>query len=328
MTLVLPLEAAPPQTRRKPAFGATTRGKSRRPTWQHIVAVLIVLGAGGIGTYAWMAQHQSAPVVSTVTVAKGSVETTVLATGTLEASNLVSVGAQTSGVVKAVNFALGDTVKAGDVVAEIDSLNQENALKAAQAALDNVTAQKAAEEANLTKYNNALTRAKSLNGSQLLSQTDLDTAQANVDSSTANLKSLDAQIEAANLSVASAQLNLDRTKITAPIDGTAVAVLVDQGQTVNAAQTTPTVMKIANLDTMEIKAEISEADVAKVKPGQQVTLPPWVTRPTRSPRRSSRSGRRRPLSPTTRRPPTRPRPPSITTASSRCRTPITACASR
>ena len=272
MTLVLPLDAAPAKTQRKPA--AAPRAKHRqRHSWRYILAVLIVLGVGGTGTYAWtQQQHQAATPVSTVTVAKGSVQTTVLATGTLEASNLVSVGAQTSGVVKAVNYALGDNVKAGDVVAEIDSLNQENALKSAQAALDNVTAQKTAEEANLAKYQKALGRAKQLGAGQLISQTDYDTAEANVEASEAQLKSLDAQIEQANLNVASAQLNLDRTKITAPIDGTVVAVLVDQGQTVNAAQTAPTVMKIANLDTMEIKAEISEADVAKVKPGQQVTF--------------------------------------------------------
>lgn len=271
MTLVLPLDAAGPIDGLTSGTGVRKAAR-RGPRLRYAIAVLALLVASGGGYYAWSQTHRAAAPITTITVGKGTIQTTVLATGTLEADNLVSVGAQTSGVVKAVNFALGDTVKAGDVVAEIDSLNQENALKAAKAALDNITAQKTAQQANLSKYQNALDRAKELNSSQLISKTDLDTAQANVDTTEATLKSLDAQIEQANLNVASAQLTVDRTKITAPIDGTVVAVLVDQGQTVSAAQSAPTIMKIANLDTMEIKAEISEADVSKVKPGQKVTF--------------------------------------------------------
>ncbi|UXN75181.1 HlyD family efflux transporter periplasmic adaptor subunit [Devosia sp. A8/3-2] len=103
-----------------------------------------------------------------------------------------------------------------------------------------------------------------------MSKTDLDSAQAAVDSSLAQIDQLDAQIAQAQLSVESAQLNLSRTKILAPNDGTVVAVLVEAGQSVNANQTTPTIVKIADLDTMVIKAEISEADVVRVAAGQRV----------------------------------------------------------
>ena len=103
-----------------------------------------------------------------------------------------------------------------------------------------------------------------------MSQTDLDTAQAAVDSTAAQIDQLDAQLAQAELSVESAQLNLARTKIVAPSAGTVVALLVEQGQTVNASSTIPTIVKLADLDTMVIKAEISEADVVRVVPGQKV----------------------------------------------------------
>jgi macrolide-specific efflux system membrane fusion protein len=255
-----------------PATTKAAASRSRRGYWRWllpVLAVLVVAGAGG-AYFMLNGSQQTAKKISTVVVSKGDVTETVLATGTLQARSLVSVGAQVSGIVKTINVALGDTVKAGDVIAEIDSLDQENALKRANAALLNIEAQRAAEQANLAKLQRALDRAAQLNEKGMVAQSDFDTAQAGVDASQAQIKALDAQIETANLNVSSAELDLSRTKITAPSNGTVVAVLVDQGQTVNAAQTAPTIVKIADLDTMQIKAEISEADVTRVQPGQSV----------------------------------------------------------
>jgi macrolide-specific efflux system membrane fusion protein len=103
-----------------------------------------------------------------------------------------------------------------------------------------------------------------------VSQTDLETAQAAVEQAKAQIDQLSAQIDQAELTVDSAKLNLARTQIVAPSDGTVVALVVEEGQTLNANSSTPTIAKIANLDTMVIKAEISEADVVKVVPGQKV----------------------------------------------------------
>lgn len=262
------------QTSSVAASPATAKpaAKPRRSHWRWllpILAVVVVAGAGG-AYFMLNGSQQTARKISTVVVTKGDVAETVLATGTLQARSLVSVGAQVSGIVKTINVALGDTVKAGDVIAEIDSLDQENAVKRANAALLNIQAQRASEEANLAKLQRALDRAVQLSEKGMVAQSDFDTAQAGVDASQAQIKALDAQIETANLNVSSAELDLSRTKITAPSDGTVVAVLVDQGQTVNAAQTAPTIVKIADLDTMQIKAEISEADVTRVQPGQSV----------------------------------------------------------
>jgi macrolide-specific efflux system membrane fusion protein len=133
-------------------------------------------------------------------------------------------------------------------------------------------AQLQAKQADLTTAQAALDRANKLAPQKLVSDADVMTAQGALASAQAAIASANAQISQAQLAVDDANLALSRTKITAPTDGTIVAVLVTEGQSVNANQTTPTIVKIANLDTMVIKAQISEADVTKVQPGQQATF--------------------------------------------------------
>lgn len=236
-----------------------------------ILLVLIVLAGGaGAGWWYFWAPTQASTTPDTVTVGRGDIETTVLASGVLEASALVSVGAEVSGSIKAVHVRLGDSVAKGDLIAEIDSLNQENAVKSAEAALAGIQAQRRNQEAVLAKAEAALARQQQLSANSIVSQSDLETAQAAVEQAKAQIDQLDAQISQAELTVESAELNLARTQIVAPADGTVVALLVEEGQTLNANSATPTIAKIANLDTMVIKAEISEADVVKVQPGQKV----------------------------------------------------------
>lgn len=237
--------------------------------WLKWIVLLLVI-AGGIGAYFYFNQPTKAVAPSTIAVSRGTIEETVLASGTIEASSLVSVGAQVSGTIKSLNVALGDNVKAGDVVAVIDSLNQENAVKKASAALANVEAQRKQQQATLDQAKVALTRAQSLNPQKLVSDADLQTAELAVATAEAQLEAFDAQIDTAELNVESARLDLSRTQITAPMDGTIVAVEVEVGQTVNANNSSPTIVKIANLDNMVVKAEISEADVPRVQPGQRV----------------------------------------------------------
>lgn len=236
-----------------------------------ILIVLLVLGGGAAaGWWYFLAPTQAKTAPDTVTVARGDIESTVLASGVLQASSLVSVGAEVSGSIKAVHVTLGQAVQKGDLIAEIDSLNQENAVKSAEAALAGIQAQRRNQEATLAKAEAALARQTQLSANSLVSQTELETAEAAVAQSKAQIDQLDAQIAQAELTVESAELDLARTQIVAPADGTVVALLVEEGQTLNANSSTPTIAKIANLDTMVIKAEISEADVVKVKAGQKV----------------------------------------------------------
>ncbi|MGJ3436051.1 efflux transporter periplasmic adaptor subunit [Serratia liquefaciens] len=197
-------------------------------------------------------------------------EQTVLADGTIEAQKQVSVGAQVSGQIKALYVSLGDKVHKGQRVAEIDDLTQQNALRDAEAALKNVQAQRASKMATL--HNNQLVyqRQQAIVARGVGVRADLDSAQATLIATRADINALDAQIIQAQIAVNTAQVNLGYTKITSPIDGTIVALPVEEGQTVNAVQSAPTIVKVAQLATMTVEAQISEADVVKVKTGMPV----------------------------------------------------------
>lgn len=210
------------------------------------------------------------PQFLTAEVKIGDIEDTVLATGTFEAAQQVSVGAQVSGRVEVLHVKLNDEVKNGQLVAEIDSLTQQNALKNAEAALTVARAKLEAEQAALVQARLEFERQQRLRSTDASAQADFEAAQANYKTVQANIKSLQAQINQAKVDVDNAKVNLGYTKITSPIDGTVVAIVTKEGQTVNANQTTPTIIKVADLTTMTVKAEISEADVTRVKPGQRV----------------------------------------------------------
>jgi macrolide-specific efflux system membrane fusion protein len=232
----------------------------------------VLLGVAAIGGWLYLAPSDARVEPATIKVERGTVEQTVLATGALEAQSVTSIGAQVSGTIQSLPVKLGDTVKKGDLIAQIDSTNQQNAVKSAQASLLNMQAQLQAKQADLTAAQAALDRASKLAPQKLISDADLMTAQAGLASAQAAIGSLNAQISQAQLAVDDANLALSRTKITTPVDGTVVAVLVTEGQSVNANQTSPTIVKVANLDTMIIKAQVSEADVTKVTAGQSATF--------------------------------------------------------
>ncbi len=234
-----------------------------------IAAIVVVGGAALAAGWTFWAPSQAAVEPPTVTVTRGDVEETVLASGALQASAVTSVGAEVSGRIQSLPVKLGDNIKKGDLLATIDSVNQQNALKSAEASLANMRAQLSARQADLKTAQAALARADKLQAQNLLSDADLLTAQAGFAAAEAAIASLEAQISQSELAVDSARLDLERTSITAPVDGTVVAVLVTEGQSVNAAQSSPTIVKIANLDTMLIKAQISEADITRIHPGQR-----------------------------------------------------------
>jgi len=234
--------------------------------------LLAALACGG-GWYWWArTAGQSGAAPTLATVARGTVSETVLASGQIEAKQLVSVGARVSGQIETLAVSLGDTVKAGDLIAQIDSQDQHNDVLQAEADLANIEAQIAAMQANLRKAELTLDRQTALGKSDWASKETIESATADVQVYTANLAALQAQKESAEVTVTTAKIELDRTRITAPISGTVVAVAVEQGQTVNATQSAPTLVKLADLDTMQVKAEISEADVVHVQPGQDVSF--------------------------------------------------------
>jgi macrolide-specific efflux system membrane fusion protein len=191
----------------------------------------------------------------------------VLASGTLKPIKLVAVGAQVSGRITKLHVALGQTVKKGDQIAQIDSVTQQNNVKTTEASLANTRAQLAEKEATLALAQQTLARQTQMIQKNAISQADFDAAQASVRTTAAQIDGLKAQIVASQVAVDTAKVNLGYTKITAPTEGTVLAIVSQEGQTVNAMQTTPTIVVLGQLDTMTIRAEISEADVVRVKAG-------------------------------------------------------------
>ncbi len=210
------------------------------------------------------------PAITTTAVARGDLEMNVLGTGTIEAAKLVSVGAQATGEIKHLYVALGDKVKKGDPIAEIDSKQQDNELLKASAALQSARADLSARKAALKQAELAVTRLRALVAIDAGSHVDLEVAEANVDSARAAVTVAESTIAQATLAEDTARVNVGYAHVAAPMDGTVVAIVTEQGQTVNAVQMSPTIIKLARLDTMTIKAQISEADVPRVKVGMPV----------------------------------------------------------
>jgi macrolide-specific efflux system membrane fusion protein len=235
-----------------------------------LLLVVMALGAGGLLWYRH--RHAADPLAGVITAEaeRGDIELAVLATGALRPAKMVAVGAQVSGRITALNVKLGQTVKAGDLIAQIDSLPQQNALKTANAALANVQAQLQEKQASLVYAKQALRRAQSAFDTHATSQDALQSAQTTVLTTEAQIAALNAEIVEAQIGVQIANINLQYTRVTAPIDGTVLLIIAQQGQTLNAAQSTPTIVVLGQIDNMTVRAEISEADVTKVKPGQDV----------------------------------------------------------
>lgn len=231
----------------------------------------LAAGAAAIGL--GQPAEDAAATVLTAPVARGDIEVTVLAQGTLKPRNLVAVGAQASGRITRIAVDLGQTVRQGDLIAEIESVNQQNALRAARSDLAVAEAQRRERESTLDLARRTLARLDRLQGSNLALQAEYDAAVSGVAVAQAQIAALDAQIDQARVAIESAQASLDYTRITAPGDGTVLAITVQQGQTVNAAQSAPVIAVLGDLTRMEVQAEISEADIGQVRPGQPV----WFT---------------------------------------------------
>jgi len=247
----------------------TTRTRSRLSPWQLAGLALVLALAGALAWRTWL-MPPPPPQVATARVEPADLEDTVLATGTIGAAKLVSVGAQVTGEVKRLHVALGDTVKQGQLIAEIDALTQQNTLRNLEAAQQSAEAQLLAKRATLKQAELAAARLRELVAMDAGAPADLETAEATLDTSRADIAVQQAQIVQARMAADTARVNLGYTRVLAPMDGTVVAIVTEQGQTVNANQSTPTIIKLAQLGTMTVKAQISEADVPRVKPGMPV----------------------------------------------------------
>ena len=244
---------------------------------RHITRKRLILAAvtlvGLLVVWLMFLRPPAKPELVTAQARTGDIEEVVLATGVLEPLELVRVGAQASGRIEHLAVKIGDTVEAGQLVAKIDSQTRRNTLRDREAALANIRSLHAARRAGLVKAEKDFERERDLLAGGSTPRAQYDAAVATRDNARAEVQALEAQITQAQVALESAGIKLDYTRITAPIAGTVVAIVTDEGQTVNALQTAPTIVMIARLDTMTVRADISEADVVRVRRG----LPVWFS---------------------------------------------------
>ncbi len=233
------------------------------------LAVVIVIGA----VWLWKTLNAPLPRYQTMLVRKGDLQQSVLATGKLDALRKVDVGAQVSGQLKTLSVNIGDKVKKDQLLGVIDPEQAENQIKEVEATLMELRAQRRQAEAEMKLARVTLSRQQQLARTQAVSRQDLDTAATELAVKEAQLGTIDAQIKRNQASLSTAKTNLDYTRITAPIAGEVTQITTLQGQTVIAAQQAPNILTLADLSTMLVKAQVSEADVIHLKPG----LKAWFT---------------------------------------------------
>ncbi len=171
---------------------------------------------------------------------------------------------------KSLKVKLGDEVKQGELIGEIDDMTQQNDLRNAQAVLDARRAELRAKQATLKQAELAFARQRKMLAADASSRESFENAEATLNVTRSDIVALQAQIAQAEIEVDKARVNLGYTRIVSPMDGKVVAVVTKEGQTVNSIQSAPTIIKVAQVGTMTVKAQISEADVTRVRPGQKV----------------------------------------------------------
>ncbi|MGS7936129.1 efflux RND transporter periplasmic adaptor subunit [Escherichia marmotae] len=209
------------------------------------------------------------PEYVTAPVRKGDIENSVLATGRVDAIERVNVGAQVSGQVKSLKVKQGDYVTKGQLIAEIDDLPQRNDLRNAEAALNEVKAELQSKQALLKQAELRFKRQRQMLKEDASSREDFESAETTLATTRAELLSLNAKLVQAQIEVDKKKLALGYTRVVAPMDGIVIAIVTQQGQTVNSNQSAPTIIKLARLDVMTIKAQISEADITRISAGQK-----------------------------------------------------------
>lgn len=229
------------------------------------IIIILIISAGAAVARKFFAPRKISYI--TAPAARLDLEESVLATGILKAFKTVAVGAQVNGQLKTLHVSLGDKVKKGQLLAEIDPVLPQNTLKDAEAQVDNLQAQKRSKQALLKQYELACQRQSQMNAKDAGSRADLESAQAQLESTRHDIAAQEAQIKKAVIAVDTARANLGYTRIHAPIDGTVISIDTEEGQTVVSNQAATTILTLAALDTMTVKAKISEADVTRVKPG-------------------------------------------------------------
>ncbi|MNC14047.1 Macrolide export protein MacA [compost metagenome] len=245
--------------------------KRPRQTRRALLAALCLIPV--VAVAAWQFIPPGRDQFTTVQVSRADIESSVTALGTLQPRRYVDVGAQASGQIHKIHVEVGDVVKEGQLLVEIDPSTQQAKLDAGRFSIENLKAQLQEQRAQHDLARQKYQRQQNLAAGGATREEDVQTAQAELRATQARVDMFQAQIRQAEASLRSDQAELGYTRIYAPMAGTVVALDARVGQTLNAQQQTPLILRIAKLSPMTVWAEVSEADIGHVKPGMHA----WFT---------------------------------------------------
>lgn len=249
---------------------ADSRRRPRKGRAKLAVIAAVAVALAGYGAWKLMGPKDEEGGYLFAKVEMGSIEDLVTASGTLEPRDYVDVGAQVSGQIERILVEVGDQVKVGQVLAEIDAEQASARVEANRAQLENQKTSLLTQRANLEKAERDLKRQENLLKEDATTQEAYLNAKTSYENAVRSVRSSELQIAEREANMRIEERNLQYTKITAPIDGTVMSIAVKEGQSVNASQSVPNVMRLANLQTMTVRADVSEADVGKLYTGMPV----------------------------------------------------------
>jgi len=238
----------------------------RRSSW------LIALALSVAASSAWYAGvGANAPErFLTASVEVGTIEDNVSATGTVQPLQFVDVGTQVTGQLRSLHVEVGDVVQKGQLIAEIDPTVLQFKVDTTRAALQMLQAQLLERQSQARLADLQSARNRQLKSADAVSEEILQLSEAAVEQARAQVNAVEAQVEQAKASLAGDETNLRYTRIYAPMAGTVVALNARQGQTLVSSQQAPVILRIADLRTMTVWAQVSEADVPRITVGMPV----------------------------------------------------------
>lgn len=231
---------------------------------------MLLMAAGAMGFSLLQPKQAKDADKNTVTVTLGDIEENVTAQGKLEPKEFVDVGAQVTGQLQKIYVQIGDNVSAGQLLAQIDPRIYAARVQADEANIKNLQAQLVGQQAQIVFSQQQYERNRQLLKTNGISQQDYQNAEFNLKKAVATADSIQAQIEQLQSALSGDKTNLGYTKIFASMDSTVVDQKAREGQTLNANQQTPTILQLAKLDTMTVRAQVAEADVMRLRPNLPV----------------------------------------------------------
>ena len=245
--------------------------RRRRSRWRSVLVALAVLAAG-IGAFGYLrtaSQTEARAEPVTAVAARGDIEDAVSALGNIQPRDYVDVGAQVSGQLKQIHVVVGDEVTNNFLLAEIDPVVLVARVEGGRAQLASLKAQLVDRQAQATLAGLVFERQGKLRRDKATSEEAYESADAAARSAAAQVDMLKAQISQVESTIRGDEATLGYTKIYAPMAGTVVSLTARKGQTLNTNQQAPIILRIADLSTMTIWTQVSEADVSRLKLGMK-----------------------------------------------------------